>query len=551
MDERLNQFTPKHFQFVMSGWTPLAIEKGVYCLGCPGPSYPQPSTLVAPGFQPYNYRSWTADATTLGFGTLGMGNPSILWNSPGHLIGLIDTYNRAAFGISILAAMQNAPEVVSPVDANISVAIGDCSVGATELYVNGDRPDDYLFKIDPEKDAYWHQTSYVDPKVLMGGATTFGYVGIADDFRDSMAALSSAASSLSGLKVFYRLSPASTYLPDEEWMDVYWYEPVTTFDGQCPGPLGPIGWYDDWITLEGEYYTRAFPATADQAMTIAYGAPGFHENSPLQYEYRTLTELNGAANVCPVVAYGYRGWCRREETWLGVAAMGWTIVEATFEVCSPSGGMTSINVFGRLTNRTSRGTRYSAWSEVHGESVEPDETMGGGDGWEEITEGTMTNGWSDNSIEERIIRWSASVSNAPTHDQQWLGVPVAETVIGPIEKRMKVIGPTNTGFPEGWEEITEIGDVLNLPLSAGLNVIRIVGIMSMSAILPSVNFWWTPGGPSGYWGKLMEACDVTALIEIPGVYRAELFVPGRLDHVYPIDPPLDPDHPGTPYVPPE
>jgi len=338
------------------GITPFMPQAGIFCGGAQGPLYPNPATLDSrvAGFDPYLYQEPVADEYTMMtagdvYAGIGIGKPSINYRNPGHVLGVLDTVSRMAYGIKVMDCAKNgqAPasyDLPSPLELTFATipdgpedAYEEVIVGPDSIYPSfAEKPTDYLtqfvisevLQIDPifNGDVYIPSVGTIDLPLLFSNVLTESYYGMPEKFRTFIGELVSQANSLVGesivdmdsdnvgapgtvlAEILHIMEDAKT----ENGASSNWpYLDHTINDGEC------LDW--KYTTMAG-FRTLAVPedhyiflhnaaaCTADEALTIFQGEEGWHDSiaTSNQYEYRSLTELNSCVNLVPIQMAGVR-----------------------------------------------------------------------------------------------------------------------------------------------------------------------------------------------------------------------------------------------------
>jgi len=197
------------------GYTPFTVDAGIYAGGYQGIIYPNPTTIVdANGdFDPYQFISVSMseyDIKNTGdiYEGLGKGNPSISYFNPGHIFGLMDTFNRMSYGLNIIKAVRDAeeqtndePGPIVPIELSfVTIALLNESrkiIKDEDLYpAFTEKPDGYIknfvdgdgkLKLDPRTDAGFNFNDPYKPDVEKADAEKlteiFGTLNVSSYFE--------------------------------------------------------------------------------------------------------------------------------------------------------------------------------------------------------------------------------------------------------------------------------------------------------------------------------------------------------------------------------
>lgn len=350
----LGQLTDhKLISLILHGYNPFQPDIGIFCGGYQGPLYPNPTTLIYPGFDVLSYAKYN----TLGYemngsySGLGIGNPSIDTRNPGHVLGILDTFSRMSYGVGVLMAVfegsDGTPTTINPVvDVVIPMEQNDTDVEMSDIYPSlSEKPTDWidsftvneLGQIDPDPRPmtifptpgghYIPKTHPIDADAfqrLFGGKSIFAYFGMPKYFQSVMGVLSVTADEYMSEKTehgFYLENPAS----------------FNSYSSQTsPGFFHPIPDPDySERNSEGTCYLQCVVNTPSQALEILTGSTDFHDGKGIMNEFRSLTELNSVINIIPVQMAGATFWEDVKDPWFrdGIP-YAWDYGGRSFQVAS-------------------------------------------------------------------------------------------------------------------------------------------------------------------------------------------------------------------------
>jgi len=301
------------------GYQGFITQRGYLCGGIQGPLYPNPTTLSAPsiGFDPYEYRDITVNPYTVSttYDGLGVGNPGIEYNHPGHLLGIIDTFSRMSYGIALLLLVHaglDDPGTITPA-VDISIPMMDLEgntvyFGMSDIYpLLSEIPSDWLNTPTVNSNTGRVQNTYHYPTFngvtvdqmsqLFANKLIFSYIGMPQALRVLIASLSIAAQDLATkAEIDFDLVSAENFTLYAR-LDSGFF-PDTGPDGH---PQTLASNFDEW----GTFVHKCTVLSALEALNSLNGDNAYHDGTiGDQNEYRSLTELNSVVNLIPVQTVG-------------------------------------------------------------------------------------------------------------------------------------------------------------------------------------------------------------------------------------------------------
>lgn len=337
MSKPFTQF--KALYAAINGYHPFNPDAGIFAGGYQGPLYPNPTTLHSPNtsFNPYLYQvpfptPYTMKNTGDFYEGLGIGNPGINYRNAGHILGILDTYNRISYGLKIIRGIRSLSQAdkfgasiiinLPLLDAQtLSVAK---TLSGSDIYPSfSEEPDDYIINfvnadgliLDPrtsepfnfDGDKYEPSVSIIDFNVLFTGLHLFSYRGMSEKFQDYF----------SQLIAYAQTFPRIDQQKEVAFGSVPYLTPLIDIPKHYPfeGRLDFLNSAD----VEFNFSNSAIPAhrfgsnfkvlNRIDALKAMTGNDVFHKNSENIYEYRSLTELNGVVNIVPVQGYSFTFNC--------------------------------------------------------------------------------------------------------------------------------------------------------------------------------------------------------------------------------------------------
>lgn len=316
----------KLMSLMLQGYNPFQPDVGIFCGGYQGPLYPNPTTLIYPGFEPLDYREPRASRYQMdaSYSGLGMGNPGINPRNPGHILGIFDTFSRMSYGIGLLidvfAGTDGTPSTINPVvDVIIPMYGDDEDVLMSDIYPSlSEVPTDWINgftvayngKVSPDPRplaqfpilGHGHSptTSPIDIDAferLFGKKTSLAYFGMPEYFQSLIETLSTTANEYLSTKVEHFFT-----LEDPSFFNRYGHQNSPKFFDSLPAP--------DFNerSSQGTSYLQCVVHNPSRALETLTGSTNFHEGRDIRNEYRSLTELNSVINIVPVQMVGATFW---------------------------------------------------------------------------------------------------------------------------------------------------------------------------------------------------------------------------------------------------
>jgi hypothetical protein len=321
------------------GYHPFNPDAGIFAGGYQGSLYPNPTTLHSPntGFNPYLYQvpfptPYTMKNTGDFYEGLGIGNPGINFRNAGHILGILDTYNRISYGLKIIKGIRSlstADKFGTSITINIPMLDGQTLVviktlSGSDIYPSfSEEPDDYIvnfvddtglilnprtsepFNFDGDK--YAPDVSIIDFNTLFTGLHIFSYRNMAEKFQDYF----------SQLITFAQTFPRIDQQKETAFGSVPYLTPIIDIPKHYP--------FEDRLdflnSADVEFNFSNFGTPAHRfgsnfkvlnrtdALKLMTENDIFHKNSENIYEYRSLTELNSVINIVPVQGYSFTFNC--------------------------------------------------------------------------------------------------------------------------------------------------------------------------------------------------------------------------------------------------
>jgi len=313
----------KLVSLAMHGYNAYQPEVGIFCGGYQGLLYPNPTTLSYPGFDPYQYLEPVASEYTpdVQYTGLGVGNPGIDYKNPGHVLGLVDTFSRMAYGIGQMLAVHEGSDGAGGVGPVISINVPMIgfeeaeTFGMDDIYpavaeLPSDWPNSFTIlangRVSPDPRAFTSfsagagHTPTLNPldaetfNGLFAGKTILSYYGMPQYFRAAIEALASAAEPLAE-------KSEMEFTLDSPHMFNY-YAHLTDF-------FSDIDDLDHHILIPGGLaVSQCKVLTPAEALKVTTGFDNYHNGANGMNEYRSLTELNSVINLVPLQMIGATYW---------------------------------------------------------------------------------------------------------------------------------------------------------------------------------------------------------------------------------------------------
>lgn len=329
----------KLISLALQGYNPFQPDTGIFCGGYQGILYPNPTTLVAAGFDPYEFLDYMPTPYTPGghYNGLDKGNPGIDYKNPGHILGLLDTFGRMSYGLRMLLDTHagNNPSSFQPIiNINMPLSSIDGSfspVGLSDIYpIFTEIPSDWFkaFTVGsrgvvtpqgrtgvefPVSPVYTPSTKTIELQNLadlFSNKTLDSYLGLIQYFRNIIQQLASSVSSLSQkISVDFRLTNNGPTLFDI-WDRISLGNYLGFEDNAINTIIGETVEPRTFVNFAGESkaYFQYGTATSLEALNILTGSTSYHNGPDGLAEYRSLTELNSVINLVPVQMVGGTSW---------------------------------------------------------------------------------------------------------------------------------------------------------------------------------------------------------------------------------------------------
>ncbi len=315
----------KIISLALQGYNPFQPDCGIYCGGTQGIIYPNPTTLISPStdFRPQDHREPIASIYNIlpPYNGLGIGNPGIDYKNPGHILGLLDTFCRMSYGISILQSIHDGIDIIGSVTPSVAITLPTKDVNLisreikmSDIYPSlSEVPNDWLsyFTVDPTTGAItpdirpWIPFTVGSPyspivnpvntdelKRLFTNISVFSYQEIITYFRIIIETLYTAIQPLATkTTTSFTLTNAKHFdtFTHDTWMPDY---DDSNYDGTS-------------IIDEGTYSHQCAILTPQQALNALTKSNAYHDSDqPNQFEYRSLVEINSSINLVPIQAAG-------------------------------------------------------------------------------------------------------------------------------------------------------------------------------------------------------------------------------------------------------
>jgi hypothetical protein len=343
----------KSMFLAINGYHPFSPDAGIFCGGYQGPLYPNPTKLIAPetGFNPLTFQN--PDATPYRMASsgdayypgLGIGNPGINYRNPGHLLGIIDTFGRMSYGLSVLKAARDL-SISSQIDPSVNInipllkftegtfdgAIDPIQMSLSDIYpAYSEIPSDYLrtfieseelvfnprtnepFVFGGEK--YKPNTNNINLELLFRNVSLESYQNLPELFQQYFQDMVTFANQMeltseNRNEWFARFLLIDSPLPGTQFYDAI--GSLLFFDSTAPRIVSllnnpveePLDFGNGY---SGDGYTNKLEVlTREEALTLMTGENQFHNINNNQYEYRSLTELNSVIDIIPIQTHAFQ-----------------------------------------------------------------------------------------------------------------------------------------------------------------------------------------------------------------------------------------------------
>jgi len=319
------------------GYNPFTPDAGIFCGGYQGPMYPNPMTLILPDidFDPKQFQRAMATPYIMKntgdiYEGIGVGNPSINYRNPGHILGIMDTYGRMSYGIGIIKAARDE-ELGSTITPPVTITLNLLKLGpdlhsspATLTFDNlypsfSEKPSDYLdaftdgdsLLLDPREDEPYiftgtkHQpiVNLIDMQSIFLNILTRSYYGIPETFQEAMSGLVDTASDFNN-DIVIELTTDGLGGTIGQQVDSL-PNPIDDMS-QIDQPASPVIEFLSDDLGQYEYKNKCNAINVVDALKITTGEDQFHPAINNTYEYRTLTELNSVINILPVQTHALK-----------------------------------------------------------------------------------------------------------------------------------------------------------------------------------------------------------------------------------------------------
>lgn len=323
-----NLIDNKPWILALQGYQPFQPDVGIFSGGYQGIMYPNPTTLVYPGFDPYQFQEPNISPYTPGsnYVGLGVGNPGIDYKNAGHLLGLYDTFARMSYGIGGLLGLAAGSQTIGgPVlgfplpllDSQFissPLTFGDIYPAFTEepnAWINGFSvgihgqitPDPRVKAAFVNGGGHVPITSEINEEVLnllFGFRSIFSYLGLPQFLRLVIEELAISAIPLTELTAL-----SFTLEADEDFNAIGHFDSFfTSLEEDHPGEIDPEG----VRVSSGICYTQCAINGPSAASKTLNGFDIYHNGQGGQNEYRSITELNSVINLVPLQMFGATYW---------------------------------------------------------------------------------------------------------------------------------------------------------------------------------------------------------------------------------------------------
>ncbi len=298
------------------GYNPFRPDVDIFCGGFQGPLYPNPTALLLeglPSFDPTEFQGVIPAIYKLDqYVGLGKGIPGIKIRNPGHFFGIMDTFYRMSYGLKILDTLRKAETDVSDPIIDIIIplillqTVGesieriDTEFKISELYPKlTEIPSDYIASFDVDNPIHTPASNLDETMFDILKDVTFkeGYINLVTTLRTTLQSLQVEAQKFETRKHYFLTSSSSIPGRDPLWHPLSQFE-TFTLAGNSP----------QFITIMnanriGSYLSRHTSLPVNTAIKQINQDGEFHGETDPQIgalDYRSVTELNGVANLLPV-----------------------------------------------------------------------------------------------------------------------------------------------------------------------------------------------------------------------------------------------------------
>ena len=319
-------------ELAMWGIHPFMPQIGIYAGGYQGIFYPNPTTLLLPTirdkFEPLDFRTAEpSNYTPNAYVGLGKGNPGIDYRNPGHVLGLIDTFLRMAYGLNVIKGLRTSE------DLRATIINMDFQVRAFEGYEQVIRNNNNFYPDSTEiptdyLDVFLDKiTTAFDPPFITNRAEGIPLI-IEDEVINNSLLHVPASQQIDFEKLFKRMHTDTYFDIRDQFIDFLnrLKTEAEAFESLVIIPLDFIPFLErsngarrlpaisdvvSPVTLpsasKGEFINKCTTLSINKALELINGDGKFHLG-PLEptLDYRTFTELNAVANILPIQINGGR-----------------------------------------------------------------------------------------------------------------------------------------------------------------------------------------------------------------------------------------------------
>lgn len=362
-------------QLALHGRYPFRPDIQVYAGGFQGPLYPNPTTLILPDKDPIPFQIDKPTAYTMNKYTgLSEFNPGINYRNPGHLLGLLDTFSRMAYGLHIMEGMtigedNNSPLI--PIELPDMIKTLDLGQGKTS------RELETLSSIDIYPAFAELPGDYADLLPFIGGEHTpsvasidFGLFGEwwTESYRLTVAKFRELLNTLLSTFISTRTFNITTNIDPSDFLEDL--DPVNSIDFIAPpgGSRSINGNQFAGLTVNNDiiFSYSTVLASVGQALKMINGTDEavFHGNATEtgQLDYRSLTELNAVTNLVPIQGYLYRGIWRADDPpstfVIHQMLVGW--LNGNLNIVNLTGQTEQVRIHGNIKIEIGNGENISA-----------------------------------------------------------------------------------------------------------------------------------------------------------------------------------------------
>ncbi len=421
------------------GYNPFRPDVGIFCGGFQGPLYPNPTALLLeglPSFDPVKFQDTIPTTYKLNqYVGLGQGIPGVKIRNPGHFFGIMDTFYRMSYGLKVLDTLRKAETDVSDPIIDIIIplillqTVGeiikrvDIEFEIDQLYPKlTEIPSDYIASFDVDNPIHTPVSNLDETMFDILKDVTFkeGYVNLVTTLRTALQNLQIEAEKFETRKHYFINSDASS-VPNR---DPLWH-PLSQFETFTLAGASPQFITTQVANRDGSYLSQHTSLPVNIAIKQINQDGIFHGEIDPQagvLDYRSVTELNGVANLLPVQIHA------RSDNFLGplfdsaTAATGgsnlsrfWVIMSLNLNITAQT--ESSIIITGKM-NLDVNNNNTTMWAPARGGAVL--------DGTSECVPGQFQSVLRIKQarafIKHKIIS-NIKVTNDFTWDRVWFGLP--------------------------------------------------------------------------------------------------------------------------------